>query len=152
MYFSLGLSLVTVCLRLVEMHEMPLVWTRFMALFSRIGGVHVLVWVMLLFDAFMVLLMWLVARKHKSWARWILLVIFALAIPRYFSGFSGFHPFEANAKIAHEPVVWWERNAGLGLLDRILIFGQFLSQAIALFLIFTSNAHAWFEQSNQSRN
>ncbi len=78
MYFSLGLSLVTFCVRLVEMHEMPLVWNRFVALASRIGGVHVLVWVMLFFDAFMLLLIWLVARQHKSWARWILLVMFAL--------------------------------------------------------------------------
>ncbi len=139
MYLSLGLSLVTFCVRLVEMHEMPLVWNRFVALASRIGGVHVLVWVMLFFDAFMVLLIWLVARQHKSWARWILLVIFALAIPRYFSDFN---PFGANAK-------WWEPST---VLDRILIFGQFLSQAIAFFLVFTSNAHAWFEQSNQSRN
>src|SRR5216684_6970953 len=92
MYFSLGLSLVTFCVRLVEMHEMPLVWNRFVALASRIGGVHVLVWVMLFFDAFMVLLIWLVARQHKSWARWILLVIFALAIPGYFSEFNPFGP------------------------------------------------------------
>jgi hypothetical protein len=121
------------------MHEMPLVWNRFVALASRIGGVHVIVWIILFFDAFMVLLIWLVARQHKSWARWILLVIFALAIPRYFSEFN---PFGANAK-------WWELST---VLDRILIFGQFLSQAIAFFLVFTSNAHAWFEQSNQSRS
>jgi hypothetical protein len=131
MYFSLGLSLVTFCVRLVE------VWSQFVALASRIGGIHVLVsvWIILFFDAFMVLLIWLVARQHKSWARWILLVIFAQAIPGYFSDFN---PFGANAK-------WWG-------LDGVLSFGQFLSQAIAFFLVFTGNARAWFEQSNQSRN
>ena len=130
MYLSLGLSLVTFGLRLVEMHEMPLEWNRFVALASRIGGVRVLVWVYAVFLAFMVLLIWLVARQHKSWARWILLVMFAVAIPRYFS--------------------WL--NPSAGVLDWILIFGQFLSRAIALILIFTSNAHAWFEQSNPSQN
>jgi hypothetical protein len=120
MYLSVGLGLV----------ELASGWNRFTADLSNRGGVRTAVFIVLYLFAFFVLLIWQAARGHKNWARWVLLIIFAVTIPSLFPRLD---------------------DASVTLLARILRFGQFLTEGVALFLIFTGNARAWYgTQSNNS--
>jgi uncharacterized membrane protein len=119
MYLSVALGLLQTLLQ----------WNKLAADTSRIGGTRTVVFILLYLCGFLVLFIWLAAREHKSWARWVLLIFFAVSIPAYFPRF--------------------DPNAGINLPDRILNFGQFLSQGIALVLIFSGNARNWFERPAQ---
>jgi len=110
MYLSLGLALV----------ETALEWNRILA--DAHGSVRLAGFVMLYFYAFLVLCIWQAAREHKNWARWALLILFAIALPAL-------------------------HLSDLTLVAVILHAGQLLAVAVALVLIFTGNARAWFVRS-----
>jgi hypothetical protein len=61
------------------------------------------------------------AREHKNWARWVLLILYAIALPA-----------SVQSDLTLIPVILWA--------------GQFLAAAVALFLIFTGDARAWFDR------
>ena len=71
--------------------------------------------------AFLALCIWQAAREHKNWERWVLLILYAIALP---------------ASV----------QSDLTLIPVILRAGQFLAAAFALFLIFTGDARAWFDR------
>jgi hypothetical protein len=120
MYLSLCTSQIVFALR----------WSQNLALVNRGVGFYILV--IAFISAFMVLFIWLIARRHKNWARWLWLVFFILGLPRYVKGF--------GQMLLFSPV------AG------ILSVAAVLMRMVALVLIFTGNARGWFEQSNQSQN
>lgn len=109
MYLSLGLALV----------ETALEWNR---IFAEVhGNVRFAVFVVY-FYTFLALCIWQAAREHKNWARWVLLILYAIALPA-------------------------SLQPGLTLVAVIMRAGQFLAAAVALFLIFTGNARPWFDRS-----
>jgi peptidoglycan/LPS O-acetylase OafA/YrhL len=87
------------------------------------GSVRIAGFVTLYFYAFLALCIWQAARERKNWARWILLILFAIALPAF-----------------HLP--------DLTLVAMILRVGQLLAVAVALVLISTGNARAWFERNS----
>jgi hypothetical protein len=111
MYLALGLAVI----------ETALEWNQIFA--AAHGSVRLAVFVALYFYAFLALCIWQAAREHKNWARWILLIFFAIALP---------------------PSV----RLDLPLIAVILRASQFLAAATALFLIFTGDARAWFDRSS----
>ncbi len=113
MYLSLGLSLI----------ETPLEWNQLVA----DTGAGFAVFGALFVYGFAVLLIWQAAREHKNWARWVLLILFALSLPATFRRF--------------------EPSPRFNLLAGILIAAEFLAWGTALFLIFTGNGRSWFEPS-----
>ena len=74
-----------------------------------------------------VFVIWLIARRRKNWARWLLLVFFLLGIPL---------SVPALAKLSR-----------ISSYDGILSGAQGLAQIVALFLIFTGDARDWFRPS-----
>jgi len=115
MYLSLGLSLI----------EAPLESNEWDRLVADTGSAYFAVFAALFIYAFAVLLIWQAAREHKNWARWVLLILFALSL------LATFRHFEPSARF--------------NLLAGILIAGEFLAWGAALFLIFTGNGRSWFE-------
>jgi uncharacterized SAM-binding protein YcdF (DUF218 family) len=77
----------------------------------------------------MVLFIWLVARRHKNWARWLLLILFVLGLPFYF-------------RVLGQML---RLNPTAGSLSVV----QVLAQTVAQFLIFTGNARDWFHDRIQ---
>jgi hypothetical protein len=75
--------------------------------------------------ALFVLFIWLIARRRANWARWTFLVIFVL----------GLIPYVPNeiALMQRSPV-----SFGLNLTQLVL-------QVMALYLVFTGDAVAWFK-------
>jgi uncharacterized SAM-binding protein YcdF (DUF218 family) len=80
--------------------------------------------------AFVVLFIWLVARNRKNWARWVLLILFAMGLPFAVSIIRGW--------LALRPIV------GVFSLSQILV------QVIAFLLVFTGNARDWFKKTPQN--
>ena len=72
-----------------------------------------------------VLFIWLVARRRKSWVRWLMLPPVVFGIPYSLLTWSPV-PVSTAGLIC----LWW------------------LAQAVALFLIFTGNAREWFAQNS----
>jgi hypothetical protein len=74
----------------------------------------------------MLLFIWLIARRHANWARWVFLVISLAGL------------------LAYIPVLgqMLRINPFSGILSMI----QFLIQAVAFYLVFTGNAVAWFKR------
>ena len=70
-----------------------------------------------------VLFIWLVARRHKKWPRWLMLCFFILGMP-----------FAAGQ---HQ---WLRAHP----VNSVLICVMWLAQIVALFLIFTGNSREWF--------
>jgi hypothetical protein len=122
MYLSLGIGLI----------ESALQWSQNVTQANAFGGAGFVLFVQAFVVVFMVLFIWLVARRHKNWARWLLLVIFILGLPIYVKTLGPMLPF----------------NPVAGILSVL----QLLCQLVALVLIFTGNARGWFEQSSQLRN
>jgi ribosomal protein L37E len=114
MYLSLGLSLI----------EAPLESNDWNRLVADTGSPYFAVFAASFICAFAALI-WQAAREHKNWARWVLLILFALSL------LATFHHFEPSARF--------------NLLAGILIAGEFLAWGAALFLIFTGNGRSWFE-------
>jgi len=73
-----------------------------------------------------ILFIWLIARRHTNWARWVLLIIFLPGVVAYIPLLSGM--LQTN------------------LLSGILSIIQFFFQGIALYLVFTGNSGAWFKK------
>lgn len=87
------------------------------------GNLRLLVSVAWYVYGFVALCIWQAAREHKNWARWALLILFATTVPALL-------------------------ESGLTLIEAILRVAQFFLTVVALFLIFTGNARAWFERSS----
>ena len=71
-----------------------------------------------------VLFIWLIARRHKSWVRWLLLPRVVFGIPYGILHWS--------------PVL---------ISEAVLTGLMWLAETVALFLIFTGNAREWFGSS-----
>src|SRR5271169_2137655 len=69
-----------------------------------------------------VLFIWLVARRRKSWVRWLMLPGVVIGIPY--------------------GLLHWSR--AIPVANAVLIFLLWSAETIALFLIFTGNAREWF--------
>lgn len=112
--------------RLASLCETILEWDRFVA--NGHGNLRLLVSVAWCAYAFVALCIWQAAREHKNWARWTLLILFAMTVPTLL-------------------------ESGLTLIEAILRVAQFFLVVAALFLIFTGNARPWFDCSaNQPRS
>jgi uncharacterized membrane protein HdeD (DUF308 family) len=117
MYSSLGIGVIVSSSR----------WSRDLAAAGPLARAGFLLFVQAFVIASMVLFIWLIARRHKNWARWFILIIGLLGVPFYFR--------VLGQTLRFSPV------AGT------LMLVQMLLQVIAVFLIFTGNARDWFKQS-----
>ena len=113
MYLTVGIGLIGSVLS----------WNRSVARASALGGATLVLFVQLSVLALMVLFIWLAARRHKNWARWLLLIVGIMGLPSYV-GILGHY---------------------LEPLAGVLILAQLLFQVIAFVLIFTGNARDWFK-------
>ena len=120
MYLSLGIGVIVAALR----------WSPNVAQAAALGGVGLVLFVQAFVLAFMVVFIWLVARRHKNWARWLLLILSVLGLPGYLRMLV--------------PLLRFDPVAGT------LSLAQDLAQVVALLLIFTGNARAWFEKPKGS--
>jgi hypothetical protein len=106
-----------------------LLWEQSTALPRPFGSTGFVLFVQALALVFLVLLIWLIARRQKNWARWLFLIVGILDVPFYF--------------------------VELPTVLRLHMFAGFLSvvqaaaQALATVLVFTGNARGWFKQSPQ---
>ncbi len=75
----------------------------------------------------MVLLVYLIARRRKNWARWLLAILFVVGLP-------GSIPAVTDALAFNPPVAF-------------LMGAQILTQLVALIFVFTGNARDWFSRS-----
>jgi hypothetical protein len=114
MYLSLGIGIVVAALHYQSFSSevgaflapfLPFLW-------SLVFGV-------------MVLFIWLIARRHANWARWVLLIMFVAGAGSYVPVLS--------RMLQGDP------------LPGILSIIQYFIEGIALYLIFTGNAMAWFK-------
>ena len=78
--------------------------------------------------ALLALFVWLIARRHKNWARWAFLVMYVLGLPILV-----LNEFEL---------------APTTPLAATLVVGQCFLQAYSLFLIFTGDAKDWFKAAS----
>ena len=116
MYLSIAIGVVNTVLD----------WNRLVTMAKHLGGAVFIVLVDGIVFGVLILLIWLVARQAKNWARWVQLGMFVVGIP------SGIRLVEHN--LHDRPVA-----GTLGLLSAVL-------QVAALFLIFTGNARDWFNR------
>ena len=93
---------------------------------SKMGGASFVLFLMFAF-AFMALFIWLIARRRKNWACWVMLVLFVLGLPPYI--------YELHRMLHFVPV-----TGALGL-------AQTLVEAVAYSLIFSGNARDWFQRT-----
>jgi hypothetical protein len=119
MYLSLGIGVIVSTLQ----------WSQTVAMSAPLGGAGFAIFVQAFVLAFMVLFIWLVARRHKNWARWLLLILFVLGLPFYF-------------RVLGQML---RLNPTAGNLSVV----QVLAQTVAQFLIFTGNARDWFHDRIQ---
>lgn len=118
MYASLGLGVIVSTLQ----------WSQSVERASAMGlGAGFVLFVQASVVAFIVLFIWLIARRQKNWARWIFLILGVLGLP--FSLWSAWRLLLA------------------GLATGTLMFVQLLMQAAAVLLIFTGNARDWFKRA-----
>jgi hypothetical protein len=90
---------------------------------SRLGAPAAVVGLLLLAIAGMALLIGLAARRRQSWARWLLLGLFVLGLPYFFSNL-----------------------LRQSLISVPLSLAQTVLQGVALFYVFTGDARPWFGQ------
>jgi hypothetical protein len=117
MYLSLGVAFI----------GWALSWNRLVAIARPVGGAYFVLFTLLFSVAFMMFLIWLVARRRKNWARWLLLIIGVLGLPSYISRLPQLlhaQPLAGGLSAAQLPI-----------------------QAIALLLVFTGNAREWFKRT-----
>jgi hypothetical protein len=115
MYLSLGIGVIASTLS----------WSWNVAQAAAMGGASFVLFVQVFVLAFMVLMIWLTARRRKNWARWLLLILALLGLPAYVHIFG--------------------RMMSAGFLAGLLSSVQFVVQAIAFVLLFTGNAPDWFK-------
>jgi hypothetical protein len=115
MYFSIALGVIGSALQ----------WNQLVLRADAVGGAAFVLVVQGIVISSEILLIWLIARRRKNWARWMALISFLVGIP-----------FSVNAYID-----LFQNNAFAGILSTV----QDLLQMIALFLIFTGDARDWFQ-------
>jgi hypothetical protein len=114
MYLSLGIGLIQIASG----------WNRAIQQFTAPRGAAFPLLVQLFTFATLILFIWLIARRRKNWARWLLLIITAVGTPGYVG---------VLRRVLHfEPI--------LGVVSIV----QDVLQLIALVLIFTGDAREWF--------
>src|SRR5262245_3628766 len=91
---------------------------------EKLGPVSSMIATIALTVALLVLLVWLIARRGKNWARWVLVVGFVGGLPFYVMNMS-------------------EQRALTALLSAL----QLVLQVVALVFLFTGNARAWFARA-----
>jgi hypothetical protein len=99
-------------------------WGRLVSVARPVGGAVFVLVVDAFVFVFLISLIWLIGRRAKNWARWVLLIFFLLGTP------TAVRVVVNNLRV--KPFV-----GALGLVQVAL-------QVIALFLIFTGNSRAWF--------
>ena len=104
-----------------------LTWNHSVAQARNLGGAYFVLFIQIFVFAFIVMFIWLIARRRKNWARWVLLVLFVLGIP-------------AAARLIGQ---WFRVEPVVGFLNLV----QGLVQVIALVLVFTGNAREWFKRT-----
>jgi len=119
MYLSLGIGAIVSLLQ----------WNYNVARADPFGGPALVLFVQMGVVAFMVLFIWLIARRHKNWARWVFLITGISGLPFYIP--------TLGQLLRDSPVA------------AILSVAQLLAEAVAFLLVFTGNARAWFRQSAQ---
>lgn len=117
MYASLCISLMNLILDGARQAELPEV--------QAVGGMGFLAGVALLSLGIILLLIWLIARKRKSWARLLFAAMFVIGLWPSIQNISGL--------IEAVPLV-----GALGV-------AQIVVQAAALYFVFTGDANPWFE-------
>jgi K+ transporter len=116
-YFSLAIGVVISALS----------FSRASAQAGPAFGIAILTFVV----AVSVLLVWLIARRRKNWARWVLLIGFLLGLLAFPWGLAEL--FRAS------------------ILAGTLSIVQTLIQIIAIYLIFTDRAQGWFKRRRAHR-
>ena len=96
----------------------------------QIGGVAFLAVVAILTDLILILLIWLVARRRKNWARWVMVVMFSVGLVPAILTMAGL--FQANPAAG-----------GIMVVQSVL-------QIVALVLVFSGNARPWFAAQRPS--
>ncbi len=91
------------------------------------GGAPFLYGVGFITLAVLVLLIWLIARRRKNWARWLFTVLFLIGLWPAYQNF--IQLLEGNPPVAYLCVV------------------QLLLQLAALYFVFTGDASSWFEKN-----
>jgi hypothetical protein len=109
----------------IEFIDSALAWDHNVAMASKLGGAYFVLFVEMCVFAFWMLFIWLIARRRKNWARWIILVSFVAATPM-------------SVPLIRE---WLRFEPVVGVLSLV----QGLAQVIALVLVFTGNARDWFK-------
>ena len=115
MYLSIALGVIVDALE----------WNQLVLLAGPVGGALFVLVFQSIVLASDVILIWLIARRRKNWARWLALISFLVGIP-----------FSMNTYID-----LFQSGALAGILDT----AQDLLQLVALYLIFTGNARDWFQ-------
>ena len=117
MYLSIAIGVVNAALY----------WDRLVAMAHRVGGAVFILYIDGFVFGFLILIIWLVARRAKNWARWVQLGLFIVGTPSFIR-----EVVERNLR--DRPVI-----GTLGVV-------QFAVQIATLFLIFTGNARDWFRR------
>ena len=117
MYLSLGISVVAVSLDYRPSQLSPL------------GGVLIPLVEAILF-VISILLIWQAARRHANWARWVLLILFVVAVPLQ--------------------IAFLNETLKNSLVAGVLEVVSFFLQGVALYLVFTGNATPWFKKADSS--
>ena len=118
-YLSLGIGVIQSILQ----------WHREVALAHAAGrGIHFILFIQGFVLAVTVLFIWLIARRRKNWARWVLLTVTIVGIPFALPGLS--------------------LLLRSGLVTATLVCAQNLAQVAALYLVFTGDAREWFRSSS----
>jgi hypothetical protein len=117
MYLSLAIGLI----------NSALTWNHSVAQAFKLGGAYFVLFIQIFVFAFIVMFIWLIARRRKNWARWVLLVLFVLGIP-------------ASVRLIGQ---WLRLEPLVGALSVV----QSLLQVVALVSVFTGNARDWFKRT-----
>ncbi|MBV8838708.1 MAG: hypothetical protein JO000_19410 [Alphaproteobacteria bacterium] len=96
---------------------------RFSMYAAQVGASPLIAMQAVMFASF-ALFIWLIARRHKNWGRWVFLVMYVLGLP---------------ILVLNELEL-----APTSPIAATLVFLQCFVQAYALFLIFTGDAKSWF--------
>jgi hypothetical protein len=91
---------------------------------AHLGGARFVLIVDIGVVAFLALIFWLVAFRRQNWARWLLLVMCVIGLPLTIMTFS--------ALLQSAPT-----QAAVSIFQTVM-------QIVALYLVFTGNAKAWF--------
>jgi hypothetical protein len=94
---------------------------------SKMAPVGFVILVQVLTLAVLVLMVWLVARRRKNWARWLMLILFIVGIPL---------AVPTILKTLQTDIL----SGGIGVV-------QIFLQLAALYCVFTGDAREWFQTS-----